>query len=134
VMTYGGSLTGPVSSMVFPANANTNNILYTLDTSTPGVINIHKGFIGDLNDDGNVDITDLNTVLANLGTTTSSWSAGNFDGARTIDLTDLNDVLNNIGTSVAGGSTVVSIPTPEPTSLGLLALGAAALIARRRKA
>jgi fibronectin-binding autotransporter adhesin len=134
VMTYGGSLTGPVSSMVFPANANTNNILYTLDTSTPGVINIHKGFIGDLNDDGNVDITDLNTVLANLGTTTSSWSAGNFDGARTIDLTDLNDVLNNIGTSVAGGSTVVSIPTPEPTSLGLLAMGAAALIARRRKA
>jgi fibronectin-binding autotransporter adhesin len=128
------TLTGSTSGIVLPAVAN--NIEYTLDANHDlGFIDIHRGFIGDVDDNGSVTVADLNTVLANLGTTTSSWSNGNFDGAPTIDLTDLNDVLNNIGTSIASGSTVVSITgTPEPASLGILALGAAALIARRRKA
>ena len=133
VLSY-GSLTGSTSGIVLPAVAN--NVLYTLDTfENPGFIDIHRGFIGDANDDGKVDLNDLNVVLNNLGTTNSSWGKGNFDGGTTIDLTDLNDVLNNLGTSIASGSAVVATTaTPEPASLGILALGAAALIARRRKA
>ena len=109
-----------------------NNIQYTVSTiQDPGFIDIHRGFLGDVNDDGTVDITDLNTVLAHLGTSTSLWSLGNFDGSATIDLTDLNDVLNNIGMTIPSTSGVAA--TPEPTSLGILALGAGALIARRRR-
>lgn len=87
----------------------------------------------------------MNTVLNHLGVATTSWSNGNFDGAATIDLNDLNDVLNNLGTSVPSGANIVAfsemllagatpVATPEPTSLGILALGAGALLARRRKA
>jgi hypothetical protein len=81
-----------------------------------------------------VDANDLNVVLANLGTKTSSWGNGNFDGATTIDLTDLNDVLNHLGTSVGSnslaGSTAVA---PEPATLGIAVFGAAALMIRRKR-
>ena len=131
VISYSGTLTGTPTGFVLPAAAH--NVVYTLDTTHDlGFIDIHRGFLGDVNDDGKVDVTDLNTVLADLGTPSLSWSKGNFDGNATIDLTDLNDVLNNLGTSIASGSSVVA--TPEPASFGILALGAAALIARRRKA
>jgi fibronectin-binding autotransporter adhesin len=133
VLSY-GTLTGSTSGIVLPAVAN--NVAYTLDTThDAGFVDIHRGFIGDANDSGTVDSADLTLVLNNLGTTTSLWSSGNFDGAPTIDLTDLNDVLNHLGTSIASTSTVIAVTnTPEPASLSLLALGAAALIARRRKA
>ena len=52
--------------------------------------------LGDSDLSGTVDLNDLNTVLNNLGQTTSAWTSGNFDGASTIDLNDLNDVLNNL--------------------------------------
>ena len=90
--------------------------------------------LGDANLDGRVDLTDLNIVLNNLGTTSSLRSHGNFDGAATIDLTDLNDVLNNLGVGAPGSSglAATSIPTPEPASLMIAALGVTALSLRRR--
>ncbi len=139
VIAYSGSLTGSTADLIVPPTSN--NILYTLDaTHDAGFIDLHRGYIGDANDDGKVDLNDLNIVLNNLGTTTSSWSNGNFDGALTIDLNDLNDVLNNLGTTIPAGVNVVAFAesmvsaTPEPASLGLLTLGAVALVTRRRKA
>jgi endonuclease/exonuclease/phosphatase family metal-dependent hydrolase len=85
--------------------------------------------LGDANGDGKVDLTDLNIVLNNLGTTTSLRSNGNFDGAPTIDLTDLNDVLNNLGTSNTGSAILA---TPEPASLTLLTLAVPLLLKRRK--
>jgi hypothetical protein len=69
--------------------------------------------IGDANVDGHVDLSDLNIVLNNLGTSTSLWTNGNFDGAATIDLTDLNDVLNHLGTSqpISGAAMAAPIVT-----------------------
>jgi hypothetical protein len=130
VISYSGVLTGSTSGIVLPAASG--NVVYTLDTThDAGFVDVHRGFIGDATDDGTVDVNDVNVVLSHLGTTTSSWSLGNFDGAATIDLTDLNDVLNRMGTSVPVGA--VSVETPEPASLGVAGLGTALLIVRRRR-
>ena len=92
--------------------------------------------IGDSNADGSVDLTDLSTVLNNFGSTTSAWTSGNFDGATTIDLTDLSDVLNNFGATNPNASFAAPAvtATPEPTSLAMVGLGAAALLRRRKQA
>jgi autotransporter-associated beta strand protein len=128
ILSY-GSLSGLTTSITLPAPAN--NIAYTLDaTHDAGFIDLHCGYIGDANDDGKVDLSDLNIVLNNLGTAATSWGKGNFDGAATIDLTDLNDVLNHLGTSIASGAAVVAVP--EPASLGILVLGVSGVLLRRR--
>ncbi len=96
--------------------------------------------LGDANNDGKVDLNDLNIVLNHLGTTSSLRSDGNFDGASTIDLNDLNDVLNNLGVTSGQGSAAISYAeslvagaaAPEPASLSVLALGSALLLRRRR--
>jgi fibronectin-binding autotransporter adhesin len=142
ILTYSGTLTGSTTGILLPASVN--NIVYTLDvTHNANAVEIHRGFIGDANDDGKVDLNDLNVVLNNLGTTNSSWSTGNFDGATTIDLTDLNDVLNHLGTSISSADGVMTAAdatgsgslavAPEPASLGLLVLGATGLVIRRKK-
>jgi hypothetical protein len=69
---------------------------------------------GDANVDGQVDLTDLSTVLNNFGSATPNWTSGNFDNAGTVDLTDLSDVLNNFGLMIPNPS-VVSSPVP-PTA------------------
>jgi autotransporter-associated beta strand protein len=128
----------------FGATNGANGIIGTGVTPTQPVLVLPSGttgvfvgldILGDATEDGRVDLSDLNVVLNNLGTANSAWTKGNFDGAATIDLTDLNDVLNHLGTSITTTNAVVaSIAAPEPTSIGLLALGAAALLTRRRKA
>ncbi len=91
--------------------------------------------LGDANGDGKVDLSDLNIVLNNLGTTTSLRSNGNFDGAATIDLTDLNDVLNNLGTSSSPSvSETLASAVPEPASLSLMAIGGLLVTRRRHRA
>ena len=96
--------------------------------------------LGDTDLSGTVDLNDLNTVLNNLGQTTSAWTSGNFDGASTIDLNDLNDVLNNLGTTFPSASNEVGFAqallaggtssVPEPSSL-LIASCAAPLVVSR---
>ncbi len=94
---------------------------------------------GDANDDGHVDLNDLNTVLNNLGTAHSDWTHGNFDGQPTIDLNDLNDILNNLGITVPSAANSVAFaesllsatPAPEPTSLAILTLTLPALLSRK---
>jgi hypothetical protein len=97
-----------------------------------GSILIAPELLGDTNIDGTVNLADLNTVLADLGTSQPNWTKGNFDGAPTIDLTDLNDVLNNLGLTFANSNTVQpATPAPEPASLITLAF-ALPLLHRRK--
>jgi fibronectin-binding autotransporter adhesin len=99
----------------------------------PNSLLIAPELLGDTNLDGAVNATDLNTVLTHLGTTTPNWTSGNFDNAPTIDLTDLNDVLNNLGQTFANPTQSSPTPTPEPTSLALLAIPPLVPLLRRRR-
>lgn len=49
---------------------------------------------GDVDDNGNINISDLNVVLADFGTSTAS---SDIDGNDTINIGDLNIVLSNFG-------------------------------------
>jgi fibronectin-binding autotransporter adhesin len=107
--TYGGQNVDPNSILVVPA------------------------LFGDADLSGTVTVTDLNTVLTHLGTTTAAWTSGNFDNASTIDLTDLNDVLNHLGQSFAiPAAAQPALSAPEPTSLFLLVTAGATLSLLRK--
>lgn len=92
---------------------------------TPSAVVPH--FPGDTNNDGVVDLVDLNNVLNNFGATGSNPGDDNSDG--TVDLVDLNNVLNNFGATHAASALSV---VPEPASLGLIGLVGLGLIRRRR--
>jgi len=82
------------------------------------------GVPGDTDGDGDVDLDDLFAVRNNFGTTTGGTLAGgDTDGDGDVDLDDLFTVRNNFGTGLI---------VPEPMTLSLLGLGAAAFIRRRR--
>jgi MYXO-CTERM domain-containing protein len=88
------------------------------------------GLPGDTNDDGVVDAADYITVKQNFGMTDADWSQGNFTvGDGTVDWADLQILMAHFGTRSVGGAPAA----PEPAALGLLALGAAALLRRRRQ-
>ncbi len=147
--TLGGALAITTAAGFTPIAGETFNVLTAPSINTAGLVSngmyrysviaggsgqilqLTTRLLGDANDDNKVDLSDLNIVLNNLGTTTSNWSAGNFDGAPTIDLTDLNDVLNNLGTSLPSAASVVA--TPEPAGLALLAVGALLLKTRKNR-
>ena len=114
----------PNMTIVLLDNATWNQSTFRGAALDPNSLLAIPAAFGDATLDGAVDLNDLNTVLNNLGTATTLWTSGNFDGAPTIDLNDLNDVLNSLGTSYATSSTVLAAealvaatPTPEPASL-----------------
>jgi uncharacterized protein (TIGR03790 family) len=89
---------------------------------------------GDANLDGVVDGADLNIVLSNYNQTNADWMHGDLNGDGIADGTDLNIVLADFNTS-SGESVVAAVP--EPGTLGMLALGALAVLAlsnRRKRA
>jgi hypothetical protein len=89
------------------------------------------GLSGDTNDDGVVDAADFITVKQNFGqSTTLDISAGDFDGDGKVEWDDLQAMMSNFSPSQLVGA---SATNPEPATLGLLALGALALLKRKRK-
>lgn len=53
---------------------------------------------GDTDQDGDIDLVDLATLLANFGATAGrSWGQGDFDGNGAVNLTDLASLLSNFG-------------------------------------
>lgn len=85
------------------------------------------GQVGDTDNDGDVDLDDLNAVRNNFGASGPPPLSGDafpFDGA--VDLDDLNAVRNNFGAT--GGS---AVPEPAAAALALLFVGAAFMWRRR---
>jgi autotransporter-associated beta strand protein len=132
-VTYARTHAAGITSSTLPSTealAVLDNAVLHLATLSGTTVDTNSLFItpellGDANADGKVTAADLTTVLSHLGATTPDWTSGNFDGATTIDLTDLNDVLNHLGQSITVPTEHLasqSLPTPEPTTLALLAL------------
>ncbi len=110
---------------------------------------------GDVNMDGFVDISDLAIMAAHYDETfvpgDNGWTFGDINGDNVVNLSDLAILGANWGATspwATGAPNTGDIspsdlgtaieafmhPTPEPSSLVLLALGAAALLAFRRRA
>ncbi len=86
------------------------------------------GMMGDANGDSLVDDNDLSLLLANWGRTVG-WAKGEFSGDDLVNDNDLSLLLANW----TGSSSPAMTAVPEPTSLAMLALGALAVMRRRRK-
>jgi hypothetical protein len=92
---------------------------------------------GDANLDGVVDTLDFNSLAANFGKSGQRWSKGDFNYDGVVDTLDFNSLAANFGfavTTTSSPSEANSLGTvvPEPTTIGALSLGAAALLVRRR--
>ena len=84
---------------------------------------------GDSNLDGHVNAEDLALLTANFGAT-GGWADGNVNTDLLVDGTDLAIMMGNQGF----GPPPEAAEAPEPATLGVLAVGAAALLKRRRAA
>jgi autotransporter-associated beta strand protein len=152
-----GAWTGPgINSSAAAANHS-----YTLgyaDGATANIPGLSSGQIeiaytlyGDINLDGVVNGTDFGILAGNFGkTVTGGWQQGdlNFDG--TVNGTDFGLLAGNFGKSASGRA--ITLPAsewaaldafaashgllsdvPEPTSMGLLTIAGAGLLAARRR-
>jgi len=113
---------------LIPSSSNA----YELTEST-GMLKVVVGLIpGDANKNGVVDAADYIAVKRYFGMTTgATWEMGNFDPDidGNVDWDDLQILMAKFGTRSIGGAP----PAPEPATLSLLAIGALAVIRRRRK-
>lgn len=104
------------------------------DRPSPVAIGLlfHSGVAGDTNDDGQVDLTDLNNVRNNFGATDTSVGDADLDGD--VDLDDLNAVRNHFGTRFMPPESATAVPEPATAWLGIIVLlGAVATAQRARK-
>jgi autotransporter-associated beta strand protein len=113
-------------TMAIPASEN----IYQFDKTT-GKLKVVGGMVpGDTNTDGVVDAADYIAVKQNLGLGFGATLAqGNLDDDGDVDWDDLQIVMTNFG----NGASTTPATTPEPATLGLLAIGAMAVLRRRRK-
>jgi hypothetical protein len=81
---------------------------------------------GDANLDGTVNGVDFNAVLSNYGRTGMDWRHGDFNGDGAVNGVDLNVVFANYNQGAG-----VTAAVPEPSTLGMLALGAMGVLAWR---
>ena len=109
----------------------------TIDTgASPNEVVLHgsaiswEALLGDANLDGTVGIADLGALADNYGVTVgATWLQGDFNFDGKVGIADLGALADHYGETLGGGAAAV----PEPAGLALLALGAVALVRRRRR-
>jgi autotransporter-associated beta strand protein len=124
--------TGGEGAGVLWSKPITSSKIYEFSEAT-GILMVTLALGGDTNEDGVVDAVDYIALKTHFGVTEGATLAmGNFDAESdgNVDWDDLQILMANFGTRSVGGAPA----TPEPATLGLLAIGALALLRRRRTA
>jgi hypothetical protein len=145
IIQYAGEIQGSgVSSLVLPATQD--NIAYTLDTTEdPGFIDLHRGFLGDANDDGTVNFADFVLLSNNYSLADKGWDGGDFNNDGLTNFADFVVLSNHYGLSIDGAaftatpgelaamSAWAASGVPEPASLSILAGGVVVLLLGKRR-
>ena len=119
-----GTLSGSFANINLPATI-TGSVSATAGVGSDVILTVTAvAGPGDATGEGDVDIVDLDIVGANWGKSDMSWDEGSFDGDGAVDIVDLDILGANWGSSA---------PIPEPATMALLAMGAVAVLRKRRR-
>jgi fibronectin-binding autotransporter adhesin len=149
--------TGGIISTAAAANSSSYGLGYadSADTGNPanlssGNIEIKYTLLGDANLDGVVNGIDFGILAANFNKGVTGWDKGDFNYDNVVNGIDFGELAANFNKGATGTS--IGLPAyddpailafasanglladvPEPASIGLLAVGAVGLMARRRR-
>jgi autotransporter-associated beta strand protein len=128
LFTYTGTFYGTIAANIIASPAGWPDATIVKDDTTPGAGRIYLRFslLGDTNDDGVVDAADYITLKQNFGMTGAQWAQGDFSGDHQVNRTDLQILMTNFGNTGGAPTTI-----PEPSVLGLLALGWLTMVRRK---